>query len=526
MSMTEVEKPRKTFGERLDDFIGVFSPERAHKRRYYRALGHALAKYRGAEKTRLRADWIPGGGSADDDLLTELPDLRERSRDLNRNDPNAAGITETITINDVGSGITPQSKVNHKILKISEEKASLFQDSADYSFSTWAESPYADAGNRMTFYDIQNLVDRQILENGESLIIPLRIKEKFRPYMLALQVVEGDRVRTPRKLYKDKAVRSGIRIGERGQALGCYVQKTHPGDRYSYSDPKRKTFQYIKAFDEMGHPKILHIYFMKRPGQTRGVPFFAPVLDRFKDLADYLEAEVVAARVAACFALFVKKFDAHGGAIGRKSKTQDSKRIESMSPGIIEYLEPGEEIQTANPNRQSNTFDPFVERILRMIGASLQLPYEIVAKDFSKTNYSSARAALLQAYKYFKVRQKFLSVHLCQPVWELLLEEAYLKNELACDDFLTRKRDWSRCLWVPDGWEWVDPIKEVKAAKEAISSGLSNYAIEYGKRGMNWEDQLRQCAREREFIKDLALELDISEAQMSAAMEKMLFEED
>ena len=215
----------------IDNVISLFSPKAGFKRRMYREainISQKFGAYKGASRDRLRSSWIPGGGSADQDLLPELSDIRERSRDLNRNDAHAAGITATMTVNVIGTGIRPQSRVDKEELGIDDETADVFQRRAERAWKRWI--PFADAGERMDFYEIQQLVDRQILENGEAIIVPLRLKD--RPYPLALQVIESDRMNTPADKKSDKSIRSGVKVGENGEPVSYFIQKTHPGDVY------------------------------------------------------------------------------------------------------------------------------------------------------------------------------------------------------------------------------------------------------------------------------------------------------
>ena len=117
------------------------------------------------------------------------------------------------------------------------------------------------------------------------------------------------------------------------------------------------------------------------------------------------EAELVAARIAACFSIFITSEASMDLGTGYDRNVQ-GQYLESLEPGMIRHLLPGESITSFNPQRPAATFEPFVERILRAISAALGLPYELVAKDFSKTNYSSARAALLEARRYFRIRPR------------------------------------------------------------------------------------------------------------------------
>jgi lambda family phage portal protein len=495
---------KEKLSQGIDGFIGFFLPKAGFKRRMYREaikLTERFGSYRGADRNRMRGSWLPGGGSADEDIIPDLPAIRERSRDLNRNDAHASGITNTMTTNVVGTGIRPQSRIDREVLGISNRKADKFQKKAERAWKQWL--PFSDAGNRMDFYEIQQLVDRQILENGEAIVIPVMLKD--RPFSLALQVIESDRLATPPQHSGNKSIRGGVRIGENGEPISYFIQKTHPGD-YRFSKSFEREFIEIPARNEFGRMNVIHLYPMQRSSQTRGVPFFAPVLTYFKDLADYAEAELVAARIAACFSLFItseSSMDLNAG-YDRNFKGQ---YLEALEPGMIKHLLPGESITSFNPQRPSATFEPFVEGILRAISAALGLPYELVAKDFSKTNYSSARAALLEARRYFKVRQEWLARKLCQPVWEMVLEEAYLRGDFGSISFYENKQGWTSATWITPGWEWVDPLKEAKAAEVGIKNGIVTYSDLFSAQGKDWEECLEQRKREEEKIKELGLSI-------------------
>jgi len=501
----------------IDRAIGIFNPKARYKREAYRQAISAFTVYKGADRSRLYSDWLASSGSADSDLLFELKTLRERSRDLNRNDAHASGITNTITTNTVGTGIVPQARINAKNLGLEDqEKIEELQTLQEDIWEKWV--PFADVQNRMDFFEIQSLVDRQILENGEAILMPVMIDDQTRPYSLALDVIESDRLESPFGKANDPKIRGGVQLGDRGEPTGYWIREFHPGDIRISRGISRNIFRFIPAESPSGRKNIFHLYPVLRPGQSRGVPFFAPVMNYFKNLADYMEAELVAARIAACFAIFIKKEDAYGAALGRTQSTNaKGQKLEAMEPGIIEYLSPGEDITSFNPNRPGGNFEPFVDRMLRAICAALNLPYELVAKDFSKTNYSSARASLLEARRYFKCRQIWLTRKLCQPVWEMLMEEAYLRSELPIQNFYENKKDYCRARWITPGWAWVDPMKEAESSELAIQTGVSTLADENAAQGRDWEETLEQRAREAKKIKELESEFGV---QLSASSKK------
>jgi lambda family phage portal protein len=495
---------------RLDRVVNLLSPRWGLRRLAARSAIKALSSYRGAEKSRLRGDWRPLGGSADADLLADLPTLRERARDLNRNDAHASAITNTVVVNTVGTGLKPQCRLDRTALDLTEEPAREFEKAAESAFDRWCR--FADGQNRIDFYEMQSLVQRQILDNGEVLVLPLMIPdEPGRPLRLALEVIEADRLETPVDRRSDPTIRDGVELGARGQPVAYWIRTRHPGDILLGQATGLITtpadYRRYPAVNNAGRRNVFHLYWQKRPGQTRGEPFFAPVLSHFKDLADYLEAEIVAKRVQACFAAFVTKTDPYGSAVASADSTNTkAQRVQEFEPGMIEYLSPGESITFGQPTPIGDTFEPFVHLVLRAIGASLGLPLELVLKDFSKTNYSSARAALLEARRFFRGYQQWLATRFCQPVWEMVQEEAWLQELLPPVNLFSPQRDeWMKTRWIAPGWGWVDPVKEVESSVLAIQSGLSTLADECAGQGRDGEEVMNQLAAERKEYADLGL---------------------
>lgn len=513
-SRTRKYQPQSNLVEKAIRFI---SPRWGLKREMARFGINYMAGggYRGARTTRHHEKWLPGGGSADQDILSDLAKLRERSRDLNRNDGIAAGATNAVVNNVVGSGIMPQSQINAERLNISPEKGLELQMQAENAWNKWKRN--ADSTNRLDFDDIQALAQRQILENGEIFFLPLMISDR-RPYSLALEAVEADRVMTPAAKWKEGKMRAGIEFGTRGQPIAYWIKKSHPGS-YSFGTYRMDDFKRVAAWNKVGRQNVMHLFHQLRPGQSRGTPWFAPALDIFKDMAEYLETELVAARVAACYALLVTSPNPYSMAVQATEGETDSegKPVEYLEPGIIKYLTEGENVHAFTPNRPGTTFDPFVERILRAIGVALDLPYEILAKDFSKTNYSSARAALLEARRFFEVRQTWLAKKLCQPCWEMVLEEAWLRGDFKASDFLTHKRDYCRARWIPNGWQWVDPVKEANGAQISLKNNMTTLSHVLASHGLDLDETLEMRATELKKIKDLEEKYGITFQQPKTA---------
>jgi lambda family phage portal protein len=487
---------------RLDRLIAYFSPRLGAQRQAARAQLNLMAEYRGADTSRLRSNWLMGR-STPTPASYDLETLRNRSRDLNRNDAVASGATDTMAVNIVGRGLRPQSRLRAGFLGISEGQARDLQRQMESIWQAW--TPMADSGNRLSFDYLQFLALRKIVEDGEVLALPVMADESWRPVQRAVELLESDRL-CPQGGTTPTAMETGIEVGLRGEPVAYWITRmdyaNQMGSVYNLGNPER-----IAARDDSGRPRVLHIYRSNRPGQLRGVPYFAPVLTYFKDLADYLDAELVAAKVAACLAVFVTRADPQFGALAAATGTETAtnKRLQGIEPGLVSYLNLGEDIKVVEQKRGGETFSSFVESVLRMIGMSLGIPYELLAKDFSKTNYSSARASLLEGRRLFSTWRSWFATQFCQPFWDLVLEEAYLRGMFKAPKFYEYRAEYSRAAWIGGGWGWVDPVKEVQASKLAIDYGLSTQAEEVAGQGRDWEEVFEQIKRERERAEELGL---------------------
>jgi lambda family phage portal protein len=508
-------------GAKLDRAIAVVAPAWAEKRMAARhraelrdwayrdvRVQHMRAQrgtYAGADKNRTLYEFNPPTTSADSALLDgDMETLRDRSRALNRDDALSASITQTVCDNVIGTGLRPQAQVDAERVGITPEKAREYCKAAEQAWKTWGRT--ADATNYGTIYDLQELVQRESIEAGDIFALPLMLDDQFRKFSLAVELVPGERVDTPPDLQSDPAVRAGVRLGPRGQPTAYYISKTAPGDE-TFGDSSPLEFFPYTATNEFGPPNVLHRFLRRRARQTRGEPLLTPVIKTLHHLEKYMESEMVAARAGANIAAIIVKQDLTGFGFGEEGADVG---IEDLEPGSMPRLRAGESVTPFIPNRPNSAVEPFMNLLIRGIGAAVGQPYEMILRDFSKTNYSSARAAIVQANRTFRRKQKFIVDHFCYPLYYMLIEEAVLLGELP----ITRKQfeadpeAWCEAVWLTAGSEWVDPAKEVQASALAVQNNLSTSAIELGRQGLDWEEVFQQRAREKELEKELGIEVE------------------
>jgi lambda family phage portal protein len=249
---------------------------------------------------------------------------------------------------------------------------------------------------------------------------------------------------------------------------------------------------------------MIHCFADKDEEQVRGRSVLSPAMKFFRDLSDYLDYELVGAIVASSTPVWIETADPNGLSKQFRTEDEDTEDVhyQELAPGQIYYGNANERPHVITSNRPGTTFEAFVERVLRAVGASTGMPYEIVAKDFSKTNYSSARAALLEAWRIFSFYQKWLVDLYCRPVWEMVIEEAYLRGyieiPMSTDDFYRHFPALTRARWIPPKRGHVDPTKEMTANIKGMENDILTLADIVAEDGGDWEAVLEQRARERE----------------------------
>ncbi len=480
------------------------------------AIGAMASGFRSARQTRLQSDWVPTLGSADTDALRDLDTLRAKSRDLVRMD-SYAQVLGSIVDHVVGTGLVPHSRVNAKALGITEAVAEDFQEQAELAFSVWM--PFADARRQLDFYGLQELAYRSMLEDGEWFGRRISVDEVSMqalgmPYSVAYEMIDPDRVVSPNKAVFQKlggrtehTVRHGIEVNVFGAPVAYWVLKRHPAERGFVALRGRSNSEFVRV----PASRMIHLFRPLRVGQTRGIPHMAPELNTFEMINRLFEAELVTALVVACHSIFIKKDSAAEYAATVAPITNDrGQREETLEPGTKQYLNPGEDVVAFSPNRPSNTFPPFVEILLRKMATGLGITYEQLAKDFTKTNFSSGRQAAMLAQKFFNREQRMVARVLAQPVWRDVLREAAQAGDLPRISEINRSREpfYFNATWSGPGYGYIEPTKEVAAAKAGVDMGISTLERECAKLGLDWRDVLAQRAREQRKAEELGVTLD------------------
>jgi lambda family phage portal protein len=469
---------------------------------------------------RANALWHTSSGSADADLMPSLETLRFRSRDLKRNNPLAAGALNTMTTNVVGSGLLCNPVINYRALGLSRQQAKEKKKEIVDLWTEWGESVECDLNRVSDWYGLQRLAYGSMLESGDALALAPPVNRPGADLQTRVQIVEADRIANPTGHFDRERLVGGVEMDQYGAPQAYHVRTVHPGSSWSLSSSWQSLR--IRAFGAAtGRRNAWLLYQRQRPGQTRGIPYLSIVLEHAKQLDRYTDAELMAAIVGGSFTVFVKSPNGEGLMPLASMPLQTTAGTGAATPndialdyGAIVDLAPGEEIQTASPNRPNRAYGEFVKSVIEFFSAGLNLPFELLLKHFT-ASYSASRAALLEAWRFFKIERNWFAAHFCQPFYELVLTEAVLRERIDLPGYLENpraKRAWGFALWTGPSMGQLNPLDEVEAAKERVKMGISSLANEASEiTGEDWEDIHEQRVEETEKRRRDRLEPDPDE---------------
>lgn len=442
----------------LDKLSGI-SPGWSARRRQARmeatimAGGYDITQPRRTRRQRAnRGADGPADNAQDDRTLWEI---RETCRDHDRNSGLLHGLIERGVDNIAGP--------EYQFRPASGDEA-FDRDAAELLKENSVATEYRG------LFNLQNIITlgmRSLYPDGDLLLNHLAGNR--------IQVLEAHELVTPvnGKGWRDRRVIGGVELDDQGRHAAYYLRDPRQPYNYGYSG----WVQSHEQAQRLPAASAQHLANRHRFSQTRGVPLLAPLLDMFDMLDGYLDAEMLAAKINADVVYGIRRPQATSPLPGVSlqddlNSTTDSEttfdKLLRSEPGMILDLLAGEDFVSIGNSRPGDTFQPYVMTILRMLGASIGMPLELVLLDFSQTNYSSARAALLQAYRCFKRLQLYLRDWLIQPIYNRWMSRWIAAGELPPIDGAYK------LLYLPPRWAWIDPLKEVLAMEKQIAAGAGS----------------------------------------------------
>ncbi|MGF7431087.1 phage portal protein [Thermoanaerobacterium thermosaccharolyticum] len=474
----------------LDKAISVFSPAWAYRRVAWR---NALRGFYDAGDTgRLNSGWTAVNVPAEQVDQGQRDIIRARARDLERNSDIAEAIIGTLERNVVGTGIRVQAKVT----KDNGEEDDELNQQIESLFNDWCRARNCDVTGQQSFQEMQAMAIRRLIVDGGIIFQKVYTNSGTVPF--SLQVREVDELDTSMNSLpgmNGNRIVGGIELDQYNKPVAYWLKQFTP-DGFWTGKSERIDAQ-----------RIIFLWKKTRPTQVREVSPLAKTLPRIRDVNEFVEAVSVKERILACLAVFITKQTPTG--LGRNVKVdqQSGYQQRTISPGMIQELQPGESVQAVSPSGQASNAKDFISIQQRLAGSGQGLSYEAISRDMSQVNYSSARQGLLEDQRTYSMWQQFLIEHFCYEVYTEFVISAVLSGKLNIPDFWQNKQKYLKHIWIPPGWSWIDPMKEVSANQVAIETGQETLEKICAERGMDWREVLKQRAKEIQLMNELGINI-------------------
>lgn len=484
----------------LDRAIGYFAPGAGAKRLKNRTAMELMARgYAGAEKGRLNAGWRTTNNSADSEIRAAHGILRDRMRDLVRNNPHAANAVEVLVTHIIGAGIMPTANTGNpaKDKKINEV------------FDKFSKA--CDADGQLDFYGLQTLAFRGMIESGDGIMRRRRRRTSDGLLVpLQYQVLETDFIDATREgpTIEGRRAVQGIEFDALGRRTAYWMFNEHPGNM-TYGSFRDLLSKAVPASE------VAHLY-RKTRTQVRGVPWGTSVISSLADLFSYEEAEIIRKKLEACMVGVVVNGDDGDNALGLALEgadkppgvyDSDGVQVDRFEPGMFFHLKGGKDVKFNQPT-STTSYEAYKRASLHTIAAGFHIPYLLLSHDLSAVNYSSSKMGL-EPFKRLceQVQWNFVIPMLCQPMWDWFVEAAFLAGLIDTDS-------------VPVSWNTprmysADPEKDARATVLEVRAGLKTLHQAIAERGRNPDEVLNEFAATNKKIDKLGLVLDSDPRLMS-----------
>lgn len=478
--------------------------ERAAPSRRVPVRGPARA-YAAAGGGRLTAGWVGSDSSADAELAAALRTMRGRSRALIRDASYAKQARRLVVNNVIGTGIGMQAQVrstrNQLFARVNDEIESAWRE--------WCRAGSCHTGGTLQFAALERQLMAQVFDAGEVFV-----RLHLRPFgdsqvPLALEVIEAERIADEFVIAGSGGgpARLGVECDDFGRPMAYWIRQRHPGDVGVYGSDR-------DALIRVPADQMIHLYVADRWPQRRGEPWLHTAARRLNDMDGYSEAEIVAARGAASYMGIIETPEPEGLPADENDQDGSATQYEAeLEPGIIKRLAPGEKFASFDPSRPNAQMDPFMRMMLREVAAGAGVSYESLSRDYSQSNYSSSRLALLDDRDVWRVLQQWFVTAFREPLHRIWLQQAVLARAVPAvpaDEYLLNPRKFDAVAFKPRGWSWVDPTKEVEAFKEAVRAGFTTVTdvVAQTAGGKDLEDVIAERRRELDAFQEAGIEVD------------------
>ena len=446
----------------------------------------------GAGSNRLMNDFVGGNTRSLDDILkNDIRKLRDRCRDLSRNNEFVRRYINLMKTNVIGShGIKLQVRSKDKDQNLDYIANNIIES----RWRRWILKDNCDLAGRYGWLDMQNLLVQTLFTDGEVLV--QFVENADNDFKFAINFLDCDLIDENRNGNNGKNdIRMGVEFDYRTKRPVAY---------YLYERNPYENFMQTSAVESrrVSADNLLHIYMPERANQSRGFSPISSVLKELKMLHAYAEAELVASRVNASAMGFITS-PSGDQFTGEDTSSDGFSPMLNVEAGTIQQLPQGSDFKKFDTSHPTTAFDPFIKSILRQISAGLNISYNDLSNDYSSVNYSSIRQASLNDRDYYKTIQQFVINHFCKPVYERWLKMYLtLGDEQLSPLPMSKYNKFNDTVFIPRAFDWIDPLKEMNANVVGLKAGVVSLQDVVSKTGRDVEEHFEQLNKEKSLAKD------------------------
>lgn len=460
--------------------------------------------YGGARNTKTTGYFGASSSSADAELNSSLGSLRSRSRQMVRDSGYAKRAKAILVNNIIGTGVGLQAQV----LGVRGELNTRVNDDIERAHREWSRADACHTGGALHFSDLERALCGEVVEAGEVFVRLHMRRFGSSQVPLALELIEAERLADnlaePGAAAPGNEVRMGVEVDRFQRPVAYYIRSRHTGDILAGIDGSR-------SVERVPAEQMLHLKLTTRWPQTRGEPWFHTAVRKIDDVNEYSQHEISAARASAAYFATIETPEADNPLQDATDETGAG--MMDIDPLTIQQLNPGERLEFHSPNRPNSAFSEFMRSMLREIAAGVGTSYESLSRDYSQSNYSSSRLALLDDRDGYRALQQWWVRSFREPLYHVWLQQAVMSRAITAvpiDAYAVDPERYRAVLWKLRGWSWVDPTKEVNAYKEAVKAGFTTITdvIAQTAGGMDIEDVIATRKRELQMLDEAEIEVD------------------
>jgi len=453
----------------LNTFVSQREAQRVLQRAAMQPLpvrNSARSPFIAAAHDRLTASWAAGHQAINEELRSDLDALRARARDLAKNNEYARKFMRLVARNVVGpAGFTLQARVQDAPGK----PDGLANSAIEAAWARWCKRGGAEISGRMTFVDACRAIISAVARDGEALVRLVRGADAANPELLAIQLLDVARLDTARNTARVNG-RNAIIMGVEVDAYlrpQAYWIKDKP-------DASTATAQRLPAVD------VLHIFVPETAEQTRGLPWMHAAMIALHDLGEFNRSALLAARKGADTLgwLTTASGDVPPDLLGGSAEAEPLRLPQTGDKGYFDVLPDGVEVKPYDSKYPNEVYEPFTKAILRRISSGFDVAYNGLANDLEGVNFSSIRAGVLEERDQWATLQSWFTDALLEPIYTAWFNAAMLMGTITMPNGtplpVAKSAKFSAHEWQGRRWSWVDPIKDIEAARLEIKTGIAS----------------------------------------------------